>query len=104
MLKRCPTAAPRILANSGLPALYACNGGACDREVRSYRATPLPENGSTYEFNCLLLLDRLVLYPCLHIYGYRRAAADLFGDSGTCSFDCCADPLARFRVIIRSRT
>ena len=91
------------MAELMLSNTYACDSGPRDREVRNHRVTPPPDNWSTRELNCLLLLDRLVLYPCLHIYGYRRAAADLVGDSGTCSFDCCADPLARFRVIIRSK-
>jgi len=54
---------------------YACFGDIRDREMRNYRVTPLPKNGSTYEFNCLLLLDRLVLYPCLHFHSDRSAVA-----------------------------
>jgi len=91
------------VANSVLPALYACDGGTCDREVRIYRATPLPENGSTHELNCFLLLDRLVLHPCVHIHGDRRAAADLFGDSGTNFSICRATSLNHIRLLVHDK-
>ena len=87
-----------------LPNTYACIGGACDRDVRIYRATPPPDNWPTYEINCFLLLDHLVLHPCVHIHGDRRAAADLFADSGTRSFNCCTDPLTRIWAIICLKT
>ncbi len=77
-----------------LPYIYACAGGSCDREMQNYRVTPLPENGSTYEFNCLLLLDRLVLHPRLHIHSDRRTVANTPGGSSAGFANRCAGPLA----------
>jgi len=83
---------------------YACDGGPCDRQIRNYRATPPPKYGSTYVFNILLLLDRLVLHPRLHIHSDRRTAADTFGDPDTDSFIRRTASLTHIRVIIRLKT
>jgi len=55
-------------------------------------------------FNILLLLDRLVLHPRLHIHSDRRTAADTFGDPDTDSFIRRTASLTHIRVIIRLKT